>query len=204
MTCTSGTSYIVKAGDTLFLIAQQQLGDGNLWPEIKNPDGSSPNPNDLQVGQELCLPITPGPGGQVQEILDAHNNYRAEVGVPPLQWSDSLAASAQQWANYLASTGQFKHSGTNGVGENLAQGSPPGSWTVTQLVDIWGAEKQYFTEGIFPNVSSTGNWEDVGHYTQMVWRNTTQVGCGVATGNGNIVLVGQYTPPGNVNGESVY
>jgi hypothetical protein len=57
MTCTSGTSYIVKAGDTLFLIAQQQLGDGNLWPEIKNPDGSSPKPNDLQVGQELCLPI---------------------------------------------------------------------------------------------------------------------------------------------------
>jgi hypothetical protein len=203
MTCTSGSSYIVKAGDTLFLIAQQQLGDGNLWPEIKNPDRSSPNPNELQVGQELCLPVTP-PGGQVQEILDAHNKYRAEVGVPPLQWSDSLAASAQQWANYLASTGQFKHSGTNGVGENLAEGSPPGSFTVTQLVDIWGAEKQYFTRGIFPNVSSTGNWEAVGHYTQMVWRNTTQVGCGVATGDGNIVLVGQYTPQGNVNGESVY
>lgn len=146
----------------------------------------------------------PGTVGQVQEILDAHNKYRTEVGVPPLQWSDSLAASAQQWANYLASTGQFKHSDTNGVGENLAQGSPPGSFTVTQLVDIWGSEKQYFIGGIFPNVSSTGNWEDVGHYTQVVWRNTTQVGCGVAAGNGNIVLVGQYTPPGNVNGESVY
>ena len=25
-----------------------------------------------------------------QEILAAHNNYRAEVTTPPLQWSDSI------------------------------------------------------------------------------------------------------------------
>ena len=41
MSCTSGTSYIVKAGDTLFIIAEQQLGDGNRWREIKKPDGTS-------------------------------------------------------------------------------------------------------------------------------------------------------------------
>ena len=141
---------------------------------------------------------------QVQEILAAHNKYRAAVGVPALQWSDSLAAGAQQYANYLASTKQFKHSGTPGVGENLAQGGPPNAFTVTKLVDMWGNEKQYFVKGIFPNVSRTGNWESVGHYTQVIWRNTTQVGCGVATGNGNIVMVGRYSPPGNVSGESVY
>ena len=143
------------------------------------------------------------PSDQVQEMLDAHDNYRAAVGIPALEWSDSLAAGAQQYADYLASTGQFHHSGTPGVGENLAQGTA-GAYTVTQLVDIWGGEKQYFIGGIFPNVSSTGNWADVGHYTQIVWRNTTQVGCGVATGNGNIVMVGRYSPPGNVYGESVY
>jgi len=158
---------------------------------------------------------------QVQEILAAHNRYRAAVGVPALQWSDNLAAGAQQWAYYLASTGQLHHSdsrrrhpadGTPGVGENLlrvlraalAPGSGLAVYTVAQLVDIWGDEKRYFIGSIFPNVSSTGNWEDVAHYTQIVWRNTRQVGCGVATGNGNIVMVGRYSPPGNVDGQPVY
>jgi len=149
-------------------------------------------------------PPSVGPSSQIQEILDAHNKYRAAVGVPPLQWSDTLAAGAQQWADQLASTGQFQHSGAPGVGENLAQGSPPNAFSATQLVDMWGNEKQYFTGGVFPNVSSTGNWEDVGHYTQVVWRNTTQVGCGIAVGNGNIVMVGRYSPEGNIDGETVY
>ena len=145
-----------------------------------------------------------GPRGQVQEILAAHNKYRAAVGVPALQWSDSLAAGAQQYANHLASTRQFQHSGTHGVGENLAQGSPPNAFTVTQLVDMWGNEKRHFIKGVFPNVSNTGKWQDVGHYTQVIWRTTTHVGCGVATGNGKVVMVGRYSPPGNVNGKSVY
>ena len=137
----------------------------------------------------------------VQEILAFHNRYRAAVGVPALRWSDSLAAGAQQWADYLAPTGRLKHSE---VGENLAAGWHYGTYSVTQLVDTWGYEKRYFIRGIFPNVSSTGNWADVGHYTQVVWRNTTQVGCGVARRNGNTVLACRYSPPGNIVGEGVY
>jgi basic endochitinase B len=62
MTCQTGTSYIVQPGDTLYLIAQRELGDGNCWPEIKNPDGASPNPGQLKPGQELCLPSSSGQG----------------------------------------------------------------------------------------------------------------------------------------------
>jgi hypothetical protein len=69
---------------------------------------------------------------------------------------------------------------------------------------MWGNEKRHFTKGTFPNVSNTGKWQDVGHYTQVIWRTTTHVGCGVATGNGNVVMVGRYSPPGNVDGKSVY
>lgn len=145
-------------------------------------------------------PPVPSGGGMAQEIMDAHNRYRAEVGVLSLQWSDSLAASAQQWANHLAATGAFEHSG---VAENLAQGST-GSFSVTQLVEMWSSEKQYFVNGTFPDVSNTGNWQDAGHYTQMVWRNTTEVGCGLASGNGNDVLVCHYNPAGNVIGQGVF
>jgi len=81
-----------------------------------------------------------------EEILNAHNNYRTEVEVPPLQWSEDLAASAQQWANKLAQTGTFEHSQ---AGENLAEGTT-GAFSVTQLVDMWGGEKQYFSNGTFP------------------------------------------------------
>jgi hypothetical protein len=142
----------------------------------------------------------PSDNGIAQEILNAHNAYRAQVGVSPLQWSDSLAASAQQWANHLAATGTFEHSG---AGENLAQGST-GAFSVTNLVDMWGSEKQYFVYGTFPNISNTGNWQDAGHYTQLVWRNTTEVGCGLASGNGNDVLVCHYNPAGNVEGQAVF
>ena len=139
-------------------------------------------------------------GDQIQAILAAHNSYRAQVGVPPLQWSTSLAASAQDWANHLAATGPLVHSGS---GENLAEATA-GALSLTQLVDMWGNEKQYFVAGTFPNISTTGNWEDVGHYTQVVWRNTTQVGGGVATGQGNDYLVCHYNPAGNVVGQTVF
>jgi len=149
---------------------------------------------------EPGTPTAPSGGGMAQEILDAHNRYRAEVGVPSLQWSDNLAASAQQWADQLAATGTFQHSG---AGENLVQGTA-GAFSVTNLVDMWGSEQQYFVYGTFPHVSNSGNWSDVGHYTQVIWRNTTEVGCGLASGNGNDVLVCHYNPAGNVEEQDVY
>jgi 3D (Asp-Asp-Asp) domain-containing protein len=56
MSCQSGRSYIVKSGDTLYTIAQEKLGNGDRWTQIKKPDGSAPNPDNLHPGQELCLP----------------------------------------------------------------------------------------------------------------------------------------------------
>jgi hypothetical protein len=81
MSCTVGSSYIVKDGDTLHNIAQQQLGDGNRWREIKKTDGSSltdDNASNLQAGQEICIPngSTPplpslGSKGNLQNMLEA-------------------------------------------------------------------------------------------------------------------------------------
>lgn len=138
------------------------------------------------------------------DCLYENNVYREAVGVPDLVWSDDLTASAQNWANTLAATGQYAHSGTPGVGENLAMGTQ-GAYTAPQYIDLWGAEQANFIPGgVFPDVSATGNWADVGHYTQTVWRDTTQVGCGMASGFGSDFLVCQYTTSGNVEGETVY
>ena len=139
------------------------------------------------------------------EILAAHNSYRKEVGVRPLTWSDDLASHAQEWADYLASLGgeELQHSENTDEGENLWMGTQ-GRFTNTQMVDSWGEEKENFVEGTFPNVSSTGNSDDVGHYTQVVWRNTKEVGCAIASAGGNDILVCRYSPPGNFEGEAVY
>lgn len=70
MSCTLGNLYIVKPGDTLFIIAKQQLGDGNRWREILKPDGTPLTDQDasnLQVGQEICIPGStplPPPSGK--------------------------------------------------------------------------------------------------------------------------------------------
>lgn len=136
------------------------------------------------------------------EILRLHNIDRENVGVPPLRWSDSLAAGAQEWANTLAARNQMVHSHTPGLGENLAMwwGNRP---TMDTLVNMWTDEKGHFQPGTFPNVSTDGNWQSVGHYTQMVWRRTTEVGCGVADNGRTEFLVCRYNPQGNFFGQTV-
>jgi hypothetical protein len=137
------------------------------------------------------------------EILQLHNTHRESVGVPPLRWSDALAAGAQQWANELAARNQMVHSHTAGVGENLAMwwGHHP---RLDTMIDMWTAEKQYFQPGTFPAVSQTGSWESVAHYSQMVWRETTDVGCGVADNGRTEYLVCWYNPQGNFFGKTAY
>ncbi len=138
--------------------------------------------------------------GSIAEILAAHNAYRTSLGLAPLHWSDRLEAKAQGWADHLAEIGELVHSGS---GQNLAMAAA-GTQSLTQLVDLWGSEQADFTNGSFPDISTTGNWEDVGHYSQMVWRSTTEVGCGFAENDGRDVLVCDYDPPGNVMGERTY
>ncbi len=146
----------------------------------------------------------PASASMAQEILNAHNKYRSEVGVTPLIWSNQLAAQAEEWAKYLSENQAFKHSQTSGQGENLWMGTS-GRFSYTQMVDAWGSEKKYFKYGTFPNVSSTGNWTDVGHYTQIVWKNTTEVGCaGVDGRDGNYRFVCRYVSPGNFRGQKPF
>lgn len=139
----------------------------------------------------------------VSSMLNIHNQYRSELSIAPVVWSDTLASHAQQWANYLASNQKFEHSQGTGEGENLWMGTS-GYFSYNQMAEGWASEKKYFSYGTFPNVSTTGNWFDVGHYTQMIWRNTTEIGCAVATGGGNDILVCRYNPPGNYQDQTPY
>ena len=138
-------------------------------------------------------------------ILARHNAERATVGVPPLIWDSRLAAGAAIWATHLATTRRFEHSpdiaDAAPQGENLWMGTAR-AFSPEDMVDGWIEEKRYYRPGLFPRVTTTADWSDVGHYTQLIWRNTTSVGCALATGGGNDVLVCRYSPAGNWDGES--
>lgn len=141
------------------------------------------------------------PGNQDREIaafLEVHASARAAVGLPPLQWSPKLASFAQEWANHLANSGKFEHRPHNPYGENLAAFT---EGDAAYGATIWLSEKKaYHGEAL-----DGRNFKKVGHYTQMVWRTTRYVGYGIARGrNGMWVLVANYDPPGNMQGERPY
>jgi uncharacterized protein YkwD len=136
-------------------------------------------------------------------LLATHNAERKRMGIAPLVWSPVLANQATGWAQNLASRGAFEHSAGRGdVGENLWMGTS-GYFQPEAMIGAFVGEKQYFRPGKFPCVSTTGKWSDVGHYTQLIWPGTKEVGCAKATGRGNDVLVCRYAPAGNVMGQQV-
>ncbi len=138
-------------------------------------------------------------------LLAAHNAERARVGTAPLRWADSLEAEARVWARELIRTNRFAHDpARHGHGENLWTGWGGRTWTPEDMVGDWIAEKADYRHGVFPNVSRTGNWSDVGHYSQLVWRDTTHVGCAVETRGDRSVLACRYSPPGNIDGRLAY
>ena len=140
-----------------------------------------------------------------QRILAAHNAERSAAGVQQLRWDPMLSAGAAAYAQQMAASGRFEHSdrqARHGIGENLWMGSH-GAFSPEAMVGGWAAEKRWFMSGVFPNNSRTGSWEDVGHYTQMIWPSTNRVGCAVATGRGIDYLVCRYATAGNIDGRMV-
>jgi hypothetical protein len=138
-------------------------------------------------------------------LLAAHNRERTLVGHPPLAWDPDLAASAASYGPTLASLGRLLHSPREtrpGQRENLAK-AWHGTLTPEQLVDLWSREKLMLQPGLFPAVSRTGQWEDVAHYTQMVWPTTTRVGCAIFAADWDY-LICRYSPPGNIDGKPVF
>jgi uncharacterized protein YkwD len=140
------------------------------------------------------------------KLLAAQNEERDRVGVPRLEWSGKLAQDAQAWADVLAREGNLRHAPPEvnpDEGENLWMGGK-GYYGAEAMIGTFLDEKKAFKHGTFPQVSTTGNWQDVGHYTQIVWRNTRQVGCAVAQGRDMDFLVCRYFPAGNWRRQPVF
>jgi len=127
---------------------------------------------------------------EIEQWLAAHNSYRARHGVPPVVWSPAVASSAQSHAETCPSG----HSGS-GYGENLAWASY--DMDVPSVVKMWYEEESLY------EYASPGFSSGIGHFTQLIWKQTTEIGCASASGCGPArsvkasTWVCQYNPPGN-------
>ncbi|MEU9986041.1 CAP domain-containing protein [Streptomyces sp. NPDC048045] len=157
-------------------------------------------------------------------VLARHNQERQAVGVPPLVWSNQLAADAQAWA----ALGTGGHSDPNNgqrpadQGESLyeAWGTPmPARNSIAgDAAAWWAGEKQYYNADPNkkidpahavndPDPAKRTNLYRWGHYTQMVWSSTKEIGCGIKQGapksNGWFVVC-RYRSAGNITGQTPY
>jgi pathogenesis-related protein 1 len=149
---------------------------------------------------------------QKDAFVAQHNEYRAEVGTPPLAWDDTIAASAQAYADQLLPTVQSQglvHDPSTPYGENLYYAWSFGGGATAPdplgAMAYWYAEKALYDANPEPVTNPVQKW---GHYSQMVWRDTQSIGCGAASGfqNGqwDTVVVCRYDPAGNIVGEMPY
>ena len=189
---------------------------------------------DVSVPRDSASPpaMEAGGGGSNPEpdrlagITAAHNAVRAGVDtdmpLPPLEWGADIHAVAQAYAEKLAAScsNTLVHSTSqerNGWGENLAMvggfGSAPAG-SAQQAVDLWESEIECYTFGAFQSgvnatcSSACSRYGGCGHYTQVVWRKTRRVGCGVAEcmsgSSKRSYWVCNYDPPGNFIGQLPY
>ncbi len=146
----------------------------------------------------------PRGGEQLREaMLKLHNEARAAVQAPPLAWDQALAKDAESYARDLARRRVFEHSkqprGPAAQGENLWTGTR-GAYRYEEMAQHWIDERRNFVNAPVPNISRTGRFRDVGHYSQIVWSTTTRVGCALASNQRDDYLVCRYSPAGNVWG----
>ncbi|MBF0135376.1 MAG: CAP domain-containing protein [Magnetococcus sp. DMHC-1] len=151
------------------------------------------------------------PADMAKAMVKRHNHHRSQVGVGGLAWSAKLANHALEWAKILAADGCKMRHRTDGLyGENIFWQSPimwsDGRREVAKVnpdtvVDSWASEQKDYNYA--QNTCTPG--QVCGHYTQVVWRATEEVGCAmhICPDRGQI-WVCNYHPHGNMVGEKPY
>ncbi|XP_072745189.1 uncharacterized protein [Anoplolepis gracilipes] len=134
----------------------------------------------------------------INVCLDTHNFYRSRHGAPPLRLSKQLCKTSQDWANILAARGRLEHRANIDYGENLYcmwSSNPKTIVGGEEPVNEWYAEETQHQYGKEPTTLKTG------HFTQVIWRDSIELGVGMARNrNGEVYVVCNYNPAGNFLG----
>ena len=166
----------------------------------------------------MCVFYVDKPEGQAsltffeQDCLDTHNSYRHRHGTSALLWDEAIASGARNWSQFLLQNQSLLHDTTHSFGENLGflaiipaqnicnSAAETSCVRCSQIVDQWYNESSNydFNDGtpIDPSLPYL-------HFTQVVWRSSSKLGMGVASGGNSHYFVARYDPGGNVGGRFV-
>jgi len=186
---------IQTANDVIANITTDDTTVEAALTEIENLGGSS---SDTNPSSDTTLPAN------AQAVVDYHNAVRAELySGSQMTWSQDLANESQAYAETLAQIGELQHDYASPYGENLAASSARISFAYA--AELWYGEKPNYDYA--SNSCVTGTM--CGHYTQMIWKNSTEVGCGSAVAQvgrfaGGDIVVCRYNPAGNYTGQQPY
>lgn len=132
----------------------------------------------------------------LKEMVKLHNEYRSRHGSPPLHINKELNDYAQEWAVHLAKEEKIEQRPNCPYGENIL-----GIWSgrlggAKDACTSWYSEVRHFNYGVEPRALIAG------HFTQMVWRSTKEIGVGRAKSKlGQVIIVAYYKPAGNIPGQ---
>ena len=132
-----------------------------------------------------------------KSLLAANNRLRAKHGAPPLKWSPVAASRAKEWATHLAQSGTLQHVNHKGMGQNLAH-SIGRVFTADEVADMWYEEIASYDYNR-PQFSS-----NTGHFTQMVWAASNEMGAAMVVRGNQSFVVANYSPPGNITNEGQF
>jgi len=131
----------------------------------------------------------------IDECLKAHNEYRAKHKAAPLVLNKELCKIAQARANHNAAQGKMQH-GDSGYGENIYFNS--------QQIDGKKAVDGWYSEIKDYNWNKLEGQKGTGHFTQVIWKGSREVGIAKATSpppKSYTFVVANYNPPGNFIGK---
>lgn len=199
----------------------QEYIEDEIINKIKNDTGVLDDSGAINESVEADFTVT----GEIEDALEAHNSARNAVGVTSkLTWDETIAEDAQSYADEMAASGRWDHDpknqktdGTgyvNGVyGENLYTSTAKP--TLKVAIDAWVDEEQYYTYGNIGDDATCESGQMCGHYTQVIWKDTSKVGCamskylkdsGLSSGPDKnwYIVVCKYQTAGNVSGQKPY